>query len=128
MRLLLALLLTTLPAALLAQATPTRRPAQAAPAPKAPARATTANDGDATVAPGETVELGRASTDYNGRASNYKKPARQSEPTDTRRVPAGQGISAAPGEPVQPVERARDDYNGRPVPATTKPVKTTTRP
>jgi hypothetical protein len=82
--------------------------------------------GDATVAPGETVELGRASTDYNGRPSTYKKPARKPLPTDAATLPGGQGSYAAPGQPVQPAERARDDYDGRPVPARKPAAKSTT--
>lgn len=127
MRLAFLLLCCAAPLSLLAQQTPAKRPATT----KTPAAATrpanpAANEGDATVAPGETIELGRASTDYNGRPSSYKKPARQPMPSDAATLPGGQGVYAAPGQPVQPVERARDDYDGRPLPATPKPAKSTT--
>lgn len=47
-------------------------------------------------------------------------------PTDSPTLPGGQGAYAAPGQPVQPVERARDDYDGRPLPTKKKPAAPTT--
>lgn len=129
MRLLLALLFCAAPLALAAQQAPAKRPATAqTPATKRPAQPgkPAANDGDATVAPGETIELGRASTDYNGRPSTYKKPVRKPMPTDAATLPGGQGAYAAPGQPIQPAERARDDYDGRPLPAAKQPAKPNT--
>ncbi|RTQ45831.1 hypothetical protein EJV47_23655 [Hymenobacter gummosus] len=114
-RLPLFLLLLSMTSAAAAQQ-PAKRPVPAK-STRTTAPKPAANAGDATVAPGETVELGRASTDYNGRPSTYKKPARKPMPSDSARLPGGQGLNVAPGQPVPPVERARDDYDGRPLPA-----------